>query len=145
MINLFPAWPTRRDIVAATAAVAIWLVPCTSLAEQLAGSEWKPTQLYDKSVPADFDIFIQFGGEDRATGYGGCNRFTGRYSTDEQTIRIGPLASTRRACVPEVMDMENLFFKVLDSARSFQRNRIDLILFDDAQVEIARLRQTDAD
>ena len=111
MINPLPTWPTRRDIVRVAAAAAIWLVPCAGLAEQLAGSEWKPTKLYDKSVQADFDIFVQFGSKDRAAGYGGCNRFTGGYTTDEQTIRIGPLASTRRACVPEVMDMESFFSK----------------------------------
>ena len=35
--------------------------------------------------------------------HGGCNRFFGHYTYDGSAIKIGPLASTRMACAPEVM------------------------------------------
>jgi putative lipoprotein len=76
----------------------------------LAGSEWVPEN--GGGAP---NRFIQFGESD-VTGFGGCNRFAGRYTFDGAAIKIGPLASTRMACPPEVMDAEQAWFQMLERA-----------------------------
>ena len=49
-------------------------------------------------------------------GRGGCNRFFGKYHLEEESIRIGPLASTRMYC-ERTMAVEIAFFKALGAVR----------------------------
>lgn len=39
-------------------------------------------------------------GTRRASGFSGCNRFTGTYDLRDGKLSVGPLASTRMACAP---------------------------------------------
>ncbi len=134
--------PRTGVLVAMT--TAILLGPATGWAQPLPGSAWKPITLNGKNVPADSAALVQFGDDGQVAGHGGCNNFTGKYSTHKKTITIGPLAATRKACVEPVMNLEIMLFQVLDGSRSFQRNGTDLLLLDDAGAEIARFRQTGA-
>lgn len=45
----------------------------------------------------------------RMSGRVGVNSFTGSFSIDDQTVVIGPLASTRMAGPPEMMNLEARF------------------------------------
>jgi heat shock protein HslJ len=45
----------------------------------------------------------------RVTGFSGCNRFTGSYTTQEGRIAIGQLAGTMMACAPPAMAIEKAF------------------------------------
>lgn len=60
-------------------------------------------------------------------------------------LSIGPLAATRMASTPARMTLEQARFMALDQVRSFCRDGIDLVPFDDAGVEIASLRQRATD
>ncbi|WP_216328145.1 META domain-containing protein [Deinococcus aestuarii] len=64
----------------------------------------------------------------QVSGSTGCNRFTGRGVFTANTVRLGPLASTRRACAPEVSALEARFLNVLSEARglSFSPNLLVL-------------------
>jgi heat shock protein HslJ len=57
--------------------------------------------------------------EDQISGSGGCNRFSGGYTTDGNTIRIGPLASTMMACVGDAMTVEADYLARLDEAATY--------------------------
>ncbi len=50
-----------------------------------------------------------------ASGYAGCNRFTGPYEKLVSGMRFGALVSTRMACDPERMQLENDFLEALKS------------------------------
>jgi heat shock protein HslJ len=56
---------------------------------------------------------------DQISGSGGCNTFTGGYTTDGATIEIGPLATTLKACLPLVSDFEAAYLARLDEATSY--------------------------
>ena len=114
-------------------------------AAQLAGSEWRPTELDGIDVPSGSEIFVRFGGKNKIEGHGGCNRFLGAYKLAGSNIAIGPLATTRMACPEPIMEREARFLRALENSRQFMRNRIDLSLTDNAGMIIARLLQTDAD
>lgn len=55
---------------------------------------------------------------DKVSGTGGCNRFNGPITIDDDAIQIGPLASTRMFCEGK-SDTETQYFTALEAARSF--------------------------
>ena len=111
----------------------------------LAGSEWRPVEIGELSLPDDVDAFVQFRGEGELGGFGGCNRFFGTWQAENHVITIGPLGATRMACPPPLMEHEAALLGALEAARRFERDRIDLRLFDEGGTELARFAQTDAD
>jgi len=88
--------------------------------------------------------FVQFKEADIA-GNAGCNRFFGRYTFDGAAIKIGPLASTRMACPAEVMEAEQAWLRMLETARSAETSGKDLVLNDTAGFVIATLKRRDLD
>ncbi len=116
-------------------------------ASALAGSEWRPTQLGEVTVPDDTVMFVRFQGDGRATGHGGCNRFFGPYVEDDDglAITIGPLGATRMMCPAAMMAGETALLEALQTATHFRRDRVVLQLFDADDQEIARFAQTDWD
>ena len=106
----------------------------------LAGTEWSfPGEVGKNSR------FIQFRSEGKVGGFTGCNRFTGSYSQDGDALSIGPLATTRRACVPEVMKREQQFLAMLGMVRHAEGTQLKLTLKGaDADV-LAELVRTDPD
>ncbi len=49
---------------------------------------------------------LEFVSSTRVTGYTGCNMLNGAWRVDGTGIRLGPLATTKRACVGPEMDVE---------------------------------------
>ncbi len=58
--------------------------------------------------------------DQRAHGYGGCNRFTGKYLLKDGEIKFEAMASTKMYCM-DTMEIEDAFFKAL-----YQVGLIDL-------------------
>lgn len=54
------------------------------------------------------------------SGNGGCNSFSGTYTTSGNNITIGPLASTMMACQEDVMQQEAAYLAALQSAATYQ-------------------------
>ncbi|MGB5730271.1 MAG: META domain-containing protein, partial [Acidimicrobiia bacterium] len=62
---------------------------------------------------------------------GGCNSYTGSWETDENSIEIGPLASTAMACAePDVMDQETRYLAALQEADTYRVDAATLEMFD---------------
>jgi heat shock protein HslJ len=77
--------------------------------------------------------------EKRATGDGGCNQFFGGYTLSGESLRLGPLASTRRACADEALTrQETAFLRALDEARTW-RITGDTLILSSASGPVARL------
>jgi heat shock protein HslJ len=67
------------------------------------------------------------------SGTGGCNTFSGPYTVDGDTIAIGPLTSTLRACTdPGVDQQEQQYLQALALAKTFAvaGDRLDLFRAD---------------
>ncbi len=114
-------------------------------AEGLAGSEWRPNQIGSNTVPPHTEQFILFKGDGKLAGHGGCNRFFGQYKISGNEIKMGPVGSTRMACAKPVMDLEIVFFTILETAKTFRRDKASLVLFGAGGKEQVRLAQTDRD
>ncbi|MBY0559573.1 META domain-containing protein [Hyphomicrobium sp.] len=55
---------------------------------------------------------------EKVSGTGGCNRFSGPISIEDDAIQIGPLAATKMACGGK-SKIEMQYFLALEAARSF--------------------------
>ena len=103
----------------------------------LAGSEWG---MADADRP-----FVQFEAEGRVVGDAGCNRFFGSYEEDGDTLKIGPLGTTRMACIPDMMATEKRFLDALGKAAAFSRQGIHLVISDADGAVVLELVQRDWD
>lgn len=54
----------------------------------------------------------------RASGFAGCNRFSGTYTLSGDTLSFGPLASTKMAC-PQGNDVEVAYLAALGKVRTY--------------------------
>lgn len=68
----------------------------------------------------------------RATGFAGCNRFSGPYTLGPGTLEVGPLAMTRMAC--PAMDLENRLGAALARVRQYRVEGTSLSLEADGTV-----------
>jgi heat shock protein HslJ len=103
----------------------------------LAGSEWGPD--------SGSGIFVKFA-DGKASGSGGCNRFSGPYEQNDTAIRIGPLMATRMACGDEgKMQKEAAWFQLLEAARIIDASHLKLILKDASGKELTVLQRRDWD
>lgn len=59
---------------------------------------------------------------DRVSGSTGCNRFTARITEDARGFTIDQVASTKMACTPQRMELENDFLYELNDYRTIVRN-----------------------
>jgi heat shock protein HslJ len=69
-----------------------------------------------------------------ASGFSGVNRFGGRYIQDGAALTFGPLAMTRRAGPPDLMETERRFTRVLSGATGWRQRGADIELIAAKQV-----------
>jgi len=84
----------------------------------LEGTTWA----WDQSLPGqDITALFENG---QLSGFAGCNNYRGSYVTtstaSQNMIQIGPLATTRMACEPAIMDLENQYLAAVQSATSYR-------------------------
>jgi heat shock protein HslJ len=71
----------------------------------LSGTSWVLRAIGDRETVAGASPTLAFeAGE--ATGTTGCNSFGGQYTIDGASLVFSPLATTKRACEPALMDQE---------------------------------------
>ena len=63
---------------------------------------------------------ITFTKDGEVFGDAGCNRFTGGYTTNGDSITIGPLASTLMMCQENIMNAEATFLVRIQAAVGYQ-------------------------
>jgi heat shock protein HslJ len=91
----------------------------------LTGVPWRVTGYNNgrgavTSVVSATVLTAEFDDAGRISGDSGCNNYMGPYSIAGSTISIGPLASTRRACVSDAANtQEQAFLAALTAARTY--------------------------
>jgi putative lipoprotein len=103
----------------------------------LDGTSWTLVEGTDVTIPDDVEMTIAFQGG-RASGSGGCNRFTGSYEQGGESISLGRLASTRMACAEEVMSAEQAYHSALESVTSWSATGGVLVLSDSSGQALLR-------
>ena len=100
----------------------------------LAGTEWQLVSIGPAGAEANVipgtTVTLKFGEENRASGSTGCNSYSGSYSAVGDTISIGRLISTKRACLDQrANQQEQRFLAGLEAATKFRlsSNRLTLL------------------
>jgi heat shock protein HslJ len=120
-----------------------------AVSSDLAGSSWNVTNYNNGreavvGVLEDTTPTVMFGESGQISGSGGCNNFSGGYTSDGAgSIEIGPLAATMMACMdPEgVMDQEMQYLAALQAATTYRVEGSTLELRDaDGALQVLAVR-----
>ena len=76
--------------------------------DALAGTQWELLAIDGEAVTrGDSPLLVTFGHDGRVSGSTGVNQLTASYSLTHDYLTFGPLATTRRAGPPELMEQEH--------------------------------------
>ena len=81
---------------------------------------WLAESIRQRGVIDNLQTVIEIGRDGRVSGRGGCNRISGRADISGSRISFGPVASTKMACAPAIMDQEAKFLAALDDVRKWR-------------------------
>jgi heat shock protein HslJ len=104
-------------------------VPANTVPFSLAGSEWLLEDLGGSGVIARIQATLAFPEAGKVAGNGSCNRFFGPANISGNTIKLGPLASSRMACPEVVMTQENKYLDALQAAERFEWKDSHLLIY----------------
>ena len=115
-------------------AISTTLTACNSSSalpspETLPGT-WLVGSIQGKAVIAKSKAQLIFTNKNMLTGSASCNNISTRYSSQNSTLKIGPIATTRKMCSPSLMDQEAVLLKALSKVKRFQLNNGELSMFD---------------
>lgn len=102
----------------------------------LAGTSWQATGINNGkeavvSQAGTEAVTLSFGDDGTVSGSGGCNSYSGEYTTDGAgTITLGPLAATEMACEEPAMEIEQSYFAALNEVTSYSLEGTTLTLRD---------------
>ena len=116
--------------------------PLAHVTLALAGTEWAAFAIDGKAEVVNPKPKLRWLTADKVAGTGGCNGFTGPSVAGLDSLRLGPLASTGRACLSMPGSQEDLFFKALELTRKAKMDRDQLVLMDESGKQLARLLKT---
>lgn len=116
--------------------------PASAPDAPLVNTYWKLVELRGQPVVGaekqrEAHVVLRVGEPPTAGGSGGCNRFTGSYRVEGDSIAFGQLAATMMAC-PQGMETEQQFLKALGEATAWKVTGQQLELRDGAGAVIAR-------
>lgn len=109
----------------------------------LPGSAWEVTTYAGQTPLADHPITFEFDTEGNIAGDASCNRFGGACLIYGNTIKVGPLRSTRRACEPEIMQQEHKFLALLGSVTTWQIDSDGVLVLIGEEGEIRAKKRTE--
>jgi heat shock protein HslJ len=122
--------------------LALFAAACTSSQKQptkaptptapfsLVGTEWMLADLAGTPAIANSRASLAFPEAGRVAGNGSCNRFSGSVTITGDTLKFGPLASTRMACVDSgVSAQEDAYLKALGAANRYEYRDPDLRIY----------------
>jgi heat shock protein HslJ len=112
----------------------------------LVNTYWKLMTIDGKLIEMSEDMerephFVLHTDENRLAGFSGCNRMSGTYKVDGDTISFAPgVAMTRMAC-PDAADIESAFTQVIEKADGWKITEDDLVLSDKDGKVLAEFEQ----
>ena len=111
--------------------VQVTQAPASEVAFQ--GTVWRVEDINRTGIIDSSHITFNFGADGRVSGSTGCNNFNGGYTQDGAGLKIGALATTRRGCVPALMNQEMAFLKIMQDVTGWsadEHGRVSLITAD---------------
>jgi heat shock protein HslJ len=100
----------------------------TATSETLPG-RWVVKSIQDQPIIKSSAELV-FSNENKLSGLVSCNHISTSYSTQDNSISIAAIATTRKMCRPLLMEQESTLLQALDKVRRFEINDGQLSLFD---------------
>jgi heat shock protein HslJ len=98
------------------------------------GTEWSLVELNGAAVAATGrKPTLLLGSNDRASGFGGCNQFSGSYSLTSDRLEFSAMAMTRMFCA-EAAGLEQDYVSALQSTHAYRVSGGRLELLSDQRV-----------
>lgn len=113
----------------------------SDLIASLVGTEWLLEDLNGTGVMDYAQTTLNFESSDRIVGSGGCNRYFGGLTVEDDRISFGAIGSTRMACPPAVMDQEARFFQALSTANQIELDGPYLLVYSEGIDQPLRFTQ----
>jgi len=113
-------------IVLLVALSLLVITACTNATEvsmpkfELTDTEWWVEDINGKGVIDRSHTTLQFLEQGRVAGDTGCNRYQGSAEITGASISFGPMAGTRKACAPSLMDQEMGFYQAIEKVVSWE-------------------------
>jgi len=95
----------------------------------LVGSSWRLENFQGGAVLTPNQATITFPEGGMVTGNASCNRFFGTFEIRGETIKFGPLGSTKMACSEIIMSQETKYLKALHDAERFVVEGNSLLIY----------------
>jgi heat shock protein HslJ len=105
-------------IVAAPGVAASAAPPTQGAA--LGGTSWNLAEMGGTADFAHIVPTIQFGADWTVSGFGGCNTFSGTFTTEGKTLSMGPLASTEIGCQRPASAVEAEYLEALSGVTTWE-------------------------
>ncbi|HSE28383.1 MAG TPA: META domain-containing protein, partial [Gemmatimonadales bacterium] len=109
-LNVRQVFPMRGDTLLDVTSEELGRISPADFA-----GEWRLAYLdWDEPAPDSIAVTALFEAG-RVAGRGGCNQYTGPFTVKEASLDVatGPMVSTRMACAPPVMEVENRYLAAL--------------------------------
>jgi heat shock protein HslJ len=101
----------------------------TTASFSLAGSEWLLADLGGAGVIDSIQATLTFPDANKVEGNGSCNRFFGTAKVSGDSIKLGPLGSTRMMCPDAEMNQETKYMNALQAAERFEWSAPYLLIY----------------
>lgn len=121
-------------LTAALSACSSWSGPQLSSAQHYQVEWIGERPLIDRSMLSFSLIDAQ-----RATGLAGCNRWTASYQLKGKQLSLQNIASTRKMCVPALMEQEQRYLAALAEIQRWEFGEHDQLLLWPAQGQPIKL------
>ncbi len=109
----------------------------------LATTAWVLESAPGIDLPAGGSASATFA-DGRVSGSTGCNRFTAAYTLEGDQLELGMIASTRMACAPPLLALEQAYVAALGRVARWRIEGEDLTLSDAQGNELLRFAPGDA-
>lgn len=104
------------------------------------GLTWRPITLAGGPLADGGELEVRFLADGRIEGFAGCNNFFGSLERAQDGVSIRSLATSRKACSPSVMAVEDAFIAALSGTASIEHADTRLSLRDKDGALLAELQ-----
>ena len=90
---------------------------------------WVVSSIQGKPVITNSKAQLVFTEENKLSGSASCNNISTRYSLQNNTLKIAPIATTRKMCAPSLMKQEAILLQSLSKVKRFEIHKEELSMF----------------
>ncbi|MBL0922891.1 MAG: META domain-containing protein [Sphingomonadaceae bacterium] len=100
---------------------------------------WRAEDIGGKGIVDRSEVTLMFGSDGKIGGRSGCNGYSANYHIDGTNIKVlPPMIGTKMACAPALMNQEQTYQKLLETAVSFDITPQGMLLVKSADGSTSR-------